>query len=106
MPAVRARMIEDGQAAELTRDYRGNDQRPLTPLVEPAITALSGEEVAPLNEIVRSYKIAEATDTSQISHQFAGLQYAFVGEDIPYETALLVERASTREDFIDGERLT
>jgi hypothetical protein len=102
---VRARMIEDGQAVELTRDYFGNIQRRLTPLVEPALTALSGEEVALLEEVIRAYQNANATDTSEISHQFAGWKYALAGEDIPYETALLVERPSTPEDVIEGERL-
>jgi len=102
---VRARMIADGQAVELTRDYFGNVQRRLTPLVEPAIKSLSGEEVALLDEVVQAYQGANASDTSEISHQFAGWKYALAGEDIPYETALLVERPSMREDITEGERL-
>ena len=103
--SVRERMVKDGLVVELTRDYFGNLQKRLTPIDEPTIAALSGKEVALLDEIIRSYREANASDTSEISHQFPGWKYALPGEDIPYETSLLVERVSTAEDFAEGERL-
>lgn len=102
---VRERMIEDGRAIELTRDYFGNVQRRLTSIDEPTITALSGREVALIDEIIQAYRGANATDTSDISHQFTGWKHAVFGEDIPYETALLIERSSTPADVSEGERL-
>ena len=102
---VRNRLIDDGRAVELSRNHFGNVQKRLTPVKEPEISALSGEEVAILDEIIQSYREASATEASYISHDFIGWKYALLGEDIPYETALLVERESSVEDFAEGERL-
>ncbi len=102
---VRDRLIRDGRAVELIRDYFGNVQRRLTPVQEPEIAALSGKEVALLDEVILSFQGVNASDTSEHSHQFAGWKHAAHGEDIPYETALLVDRPSTPEDIAEGERL-
>lgn len=102
---VRVRMLEEGSAIELKRDYFGKSQLRLTSVDEPALNALTVRDVALIDEVLQSYQQANASDISEISHAFSGWKYAAYGEDIPYETALLVERTATREDFIEGERL-
>lgn len=88
VPAVEA-MAEAGDCAWARRSYHGFELKKLIPLREPDLVDFSGEEVALVQKVLRQLDGLNATQVSDLSHEFPGWQAAAPGEDIPYETVFV-----------------
>lgn len=88
LPIVR-KMEENGDCVVAEREYFGRTQKVLLARREPALDLFSGAEIAIVHDVIERLRGLNATDVSDLSHQFIGWQLAREGEDIPYSTALL-----------------
>lgn len=88
LPIVR-KMEENGDCVVAEREYFGRTQKVLLARREPDLAPFSGAEIAIIHDVVERLRGFNATDVSELSHQFIGWQLAEEGEDIPYSTALL-----------------
>jgi hypothetical protein len=88
------------------RDYFGREQHKLLALREPDLSDLTGEEIAIVQEVLRSLLPYDGTEVSDLSHRFLGWQLAENGEAIPYSTvALGAPRPPTVSEIEYGRRL-
>lgn len=98
VPAVEA-MERGGECAWALRSYHGLELKKLIPLREPDLGEFTGEEVALVQRVLRQLEGLNATQVSDLSHEFAGWKAAEPGEDIPYETVFVGEpRPLTSEE--------
>jgi len=88
VPVVR-KMEEKGDCVVAQREYFGRMQKVLLARREPDLALFSGTEIAIVHDVLERLRGLNATDVSELSHQFIGWQLAEEGEDIPYSTALL-----------------
>lgn len=79
------------------RDYYGRTLKKLITLREPDLSRFSAEEIDLIRDVVDRLRELNATEVSDLSHEFLGWQAAEYGETIPYETSL-VERSRPLTD--------
>jgi hypothetical protein len=82
-------MEENGDCVVAEREYFGRTQKVLLARREPILNSFSGAEIAIVHDVIERLRGLNATDVSDLSHQFIGWQLAEEGENIPYSTALL-----------------
>lgn len=90
VPAVEA-IQESGECAWAERSYYGLTLKKLIPLREPDLSPFTGPEVDLVQRVIAQLANLNATEVSELSHQFAGWQAADDGEEIPYETVFVAE---------------
>jgi hypothetical protein len=88
LPNVR-KMEDHGDCVVAEREYFGRTQKVLLARREPDLSLFSGTEIAIVRDIIERLRNFNATDVSELSHQFIGWKLAEEGEDIPYSTVLL-----------------
>jgi hypothetical protein len=105
LPVVR-KMEDHGDCVLAEREYFGRTQKILLASREPDLSLFSGTEIAIVRDIIERLQGLNATDVSELSHQFIGWQLAEEGEDIPYSTALLGHpRPPTPAEIEYGKKL-
>lgn len=88
------------------RDHYGLPQCRLIARREPDLSLFSGEEIAIVDQVIRELWNLNATEVSDLSHQFIGWQIAREGEEIPYSTVRLgTPRPPTPEEIEYGREL-
>ncbi|MGH7135031.1 MAG: type II toxin-antitoxin system antitoxin SocA domain-containing protein [Pirellulales bacterium] len=92
-------MRKGGEIAQSEHNYFGKRQIRTFALRDADLSLFSAPEVALVDSILRECWGTNATQISNLSHRFLGLQLADDGETIPYETALLALRPVTRDDL-------
>jgi hypothetical protein len=94
------RELESEDAAELIdRAYfAGYTQKRLIPQRKADLSSFTAEEISLVDEVIEDLRGRSAKEVSDLSHRAVGWQIAEVGEDIPYETALLSDDPLTMED--------
>jgi hypothetical protein len=69
------------------------------------LSKFSGPEVDLLHEVVARFWNSNASDISDLSHEFIGWQLTDVGETIPYSSVLIGTRKPTEQELKIGEQL-
>lgn len=99
VPAIEA-MQQQGECAWAKRNYHGHQLRKLLPLREPNLEPFTGQEIALIHRIIDQLVELNASQVSELSHQFAGWQAAAPGEDIPFETVFVGQPADLAEEDV------
>jgi len=90
MTRVKKELWEEKAAVEQKTFLPGGfEQVRLLALRWPNLDAFSGQEIALVDEVIEEFKALSATQISNKSHATIGWKLAQMGEDIPYETALI-----------------
>lgn len=89
MVPLRKELAREGRVAEHTVKYFGREQKRLFGLDEPNLDIFSGAEVSFVKNLIQRYWERNASELSEMSHNFIGWQLAEVGETIPYEVSLV-----------------
>ncbi len=105
LPSVKQELEASGDATEVERDYFGRKQRCMVTRREPRLGRFTGEEIAIVGDVIAELRNLDASGSSEISHEFIGWKYANLGEEIPYETALLTFGTLTQKDIEIGRSL-
>src|SRR6266851_4314505 len=107
-PATRAllpileKMEKTREIAFAERNFYGRPQRRVIALRAPDLSLFSAAEIDLVTTIIEECWGKTATRMSQLSHEFIGWKLAENGEDIPYEVALIDERAPTPKEIEKG----
>lgn len=105
LPAQRE--LEEEDAAELVESayFGGYTQKRLIPQRKADLSSFSAEEISLVDEVIEDLRGHSASEVSELSHRAVGWQIAEIGEDIPYETALLSDDPLTMEDVERAKEL-
>ena len=74
-------------------------------LVAPDLSLFSAEEIAVVDEVIENLEELTASDTSQVSHDWGGWQYARDGDIIPYESVFISNRPINQSDRESGLKI-
>lgn len=91
-------MQTEGQVAMAERRYFGHPQKRPVALREADLTKFSAQEIAVVNQVLRTFQRQNGTEISALSHNFSGWQFAEEGETIPYSSVLLHRRELTAQE--------
>jgi hypothetical protein len=94
---VRDRLIANGDAVLQDDQYFGKPLHRLVPLRPQRVDALSLEELATVDQVIRAMWGLTAGQVSAMSHRELGWNMVDEGEDIPLSTAYLPRRAVMSE---------
>jgi hypothetical protein len=81
-----------------TRDYFTQTRKVPIALREPSLDPFTGWEIGLVENIIRQLWHMNATELSDLSHQFVGWRAAQFGEQIPYEAVFLDNTPVTDEE--------
>ena len=100
-PAIRDEMIAAGELAiQRTERFQDRVQRRAIALRDANLTLFSGDEIALVDQVIAELWNRNARESSELSHRFIGWKVALEGEVIPYQTALIVDRALTEDEQV------
>lgn len=100
------KMKADGEVAQAKRNYYGKEQTVTKALRSADLNDFSAEEIALVTQIIEDCWSTNAAEISGMSHKFIGWEAARVGEDIPYQTALVQKNIKVTDAMIKtGEHL-
>jgi hypothetical protein len=102
---VTKEMEAQEEIAFVTRNYHGKEQRRIVALRSPDLSGFSGQEVQLINDIIEECRGKSAAEMSEMSHQFIGWELAELGEDIPYEVALVGTKKPSKEVLREATKL-
>lgn len=100
-PRAESLMQEMATAGALVlarRNYHGYQQEQPVALREPDLASFSGEEISIVDQVISELWGKSGRDVSDLSHEFVGWKVARMGEEIPYETALVDVSPPTADD--------
>jgi hypothetical protein len=102
MLPILEQMKRDGDCSESSRDYFGLTQRRVKAERSPEVSILSAEELDLADRILAELWENNATEVSDLSHDFIGWKAAEYNEVIPYETVFLGDPSTpVSEDEIE-----
>jgi hypothetical protein len=111
-PAPRAlkpilkKMEKAGECVFVERDHFGYPQTRIVARREPDFSLFSAKEIDLIGSVIEELRDSNATQVSELSHQFIGWQVARMKEDIPYSTVFLgTPRPLTQEEIEYGQQL-
>ena len=99
---VQAEMEEAREIARVPRVYRGRTQKVTLALREPDLKVFTAQEIAIVTEVIEALWNKNASEVSELSHQFLGWKAARLGEEIPYDIALIQLRKPTEAERAFG----
>ncbi len=102
---ARTKMLASGEIALQKENYYGRDQHRIVALREPDLSLFTGPEVGLMEVVVQDFLGKNASEISQESHEFIGWELAKIGEDIPYEVALVAIPESSKKIIQRGSEL-
>ena len=85
---VQKKLIQSSRLAIQEIERYGYGQNRTIALKEPDLTEFSAEEIAMVYEVIQAHRSKNATEISEMSHQF-WWEIAEIGEDIPLEVSLV-----------------
>jgi len=88
LPTLRE-LEKSADIIQVDRDFHGYKQKRVVAIREPDLSMFSAEEIALVTQLIDEFKGMSAKQMSETSHDFIGWQLAEIGEDIPYEVALV-----------------
>lgn len=99
-------MLKQKEAAVARRAHFGYQQERLVALREPKLEAFSGAEISIVDQVLEMLRDQNATQVSELSHQFQGWRLARHKETIPYATVFLEgSRPLTEAELAHGQRV-
>jgi len=94
----------DGALAQAEHDYYGRRQIRSVALRDPDLSRFSADEIALVTEMIEEFWGKNATEMSELSHQFDGWKIVSDGDAIPYELALIkTTKATPADKRVTGE---
>lgn len=101
-PRLMLPLLNDMKASEqlaiAERSYFGHPQKRPVALREADLSQFSAQEIATVNQVLRTFQRQNGTEISELSHNFPGWQLADEGETIPYSSVLLHRRELTAQE--------
>jgi len=91
-------MEQSGDLRVVKRHHFTHVQERPKALREPDLSGFTGLEIALASEIVQELWPLSGADVSDLSHEFVGWRAVRMGEEIPYETALIVPGPPSEEE--------
>lgn len=85
-------LVQEERAIEVKRKYYGHTQHLLIPTEEADLSKFTGKEMSVIHEVLDALLPYNATQASDLSHEFPGWEMAYPGEPIPYETVFIRQR--------------
>jgi hypothetical protein len=107
IPVVKE-LIEEGACIKVQRSHYGRPQDPIIAKREANLEVFTPRDIALADYVLRQLRDNDATQVSDLSHEFIGWQLAADQEDIPYETIFLGDPRKvtlTQEEVEYGQRL-
>ncbi|MDO8389042.1 MAG: Panacea domain-containing protein [Actinomycetota bacterium] len=89
---VRDELIGKGQAELRQEEFLGYQQHRLVPLRPADLSVFTDDELATINKVLADLEGLNGTQVSDLSHDEAGWRLVELGDDIPYEAALVGAR--------------
>lgn len=89
MLPILERMKGDRECVELEKDHFGHAQRRIVALRPPDVSLFTAEELRLADRILQELWESNATEVSDLSHDFIGWKAAALNEIIPYETVFV-----------------
>jgi len=86
---IRDEMLGKKDIVLAKRDFGGYPQEKTLALRSADVKKFSSEEISLINHITNGFKGVNASQISALSHEFLGWKAVDVGEEIPYEIALV-----------------
>jgi hypothetical protein len=108
VPVVKE-LIEEGACIKVQRSHFGLPQETIFAKREANLDVFKPREIALADFVLRQLRDNDATQVSDLSHEFIGWQLAGDREDIPYETIFLGDPRKltlTEEEIQYGQRLS
>jgi len=103
---IRDEMVLGKDIALAKRDFGGFPQEKTLALRNAEVNNFSSEEISLINHIVNDFKGVSASQISALSHEFLGWQAVDVGEEIPYEIALVSTEDLSEDQWAFPENIT
>ena len=101
-PRLMRPLMDDMKASEqlaiAERSYFGRKQKKPVALREAHLTGFTAQEIATVDQVLRTFQEHNGREISELSHDFPGWQLAEEGETIPYSSALLRKRELTAQE--------
>lgn len=94
MLPILEQMKGDRDCVEVERDHFGHTQRRVMALRPPKVSLFSADEIYLADRIVDDLWESNATEVSDLSHDFIGWKSASLNEIIPYETVFVGDPAT------------
>lgn len=95
----RMALESNGEAELVEKRYFGMVQERLIAKRDPDLKCFSKEELDLVNEVLETFRRANAKEISEFSHRFAGWKCTRTNEVIDYETALISSRELTADEI-------
>jgi hypothetical protein len=99
------KMEKAGELAMAKRSFHGHPQEKPMALREPDLSLFTGAEIALVDVVIDQLRDHNARGVSDLSHDFIGWQAAAMGEEIPYETALVDVSPATEDEIAYARQL-
>lgn len=96
---VRSEMERNDDIVVATRNFGGHTQHKTIAKRDPIPSKFTGEEMAIIYRVLSDFRNTNATEISELSHDFLGWRVMDVGEEIPYEIALVSTAELTPEEW-------
>ena len=97
LPSIKEELEKRSEAREKEVPYPTGTQKRLVPFRQPDLSKFSAEEISLVDEIIRWLWGKRAEEVSDLSHLETGWRITSEGEDIPYETVILDDRAPSHD---------
>jgi uncharacterized phage-associated protein len=104
--AIRDQLQISQDIAVAKRNFMGYPQHKTLALRPPDVSKFSAEEMRIISHVVTEYQHMSASQISALSHEFLGWQAIDIGEEIPYEIALVSTEDLTEEEWEFPEKFT
>ena len=105
LPPVLNELLRDEEIVMVQRPYFTKTQRAVVPRRRARLDRFTGDEIALVEEVLGALHGKDASEVSYLSHALVGWKLAEIGEDIPYEAALLSDDPPSDEQVARGVEL-
>jgi hypothetical protein len=96
--AALAELVEAGDIDIANLTYFTQKRQVPTAMREANLDDFSGWEIALVEDVIRQVRPMNATEVSDLSHEFIGWRVAAFGDAIPYDTVFLDDSPVTEEE--------
>ena len=86
---VRRMMVEAGEITRYSRSTHSGPQHRIAPLRPPVMKEFTSEQISIVEQVIEELRDKDATEVSDLSHEFIGWKIVKEKEDIPYGTVFL-----------------
>jgi hypothetical protein len=102
---IRDRLVKSGDLEMIEAQYFGRTQNKFVAKREPKIDVFNKDEIYLIDEVLESICDLNATQVSNMSHEFIAWIFAKDKEELPFYTFLLTQADPELEDYAWAEKL-